>query len=104
MVRDALSYQGTVQPASIPTSLVATHDVGVREQAKALPRPRDLLLYPGDISSWDSPFARRLGHTDGEAQLPCVLPQFKRQIQRGLGERILLDAGRYGGCQCLTPS
>jgi hypothetical protein len=104
VVLDTMRDQAAMQPKSVAARLVAAYDACVRGQAKALLRLGDLLLYPYDIPSRDRPFAWRLCYANGEAELPSILPQFKRQRQRGLGERVLLNTAHCGCCHRLTPS
>jgi hypothetical protein len=101
---DAMRHQRAVEPKSVAASLVAADDSSVLRQAKALLRPCDLLLSLFECTSRYRPFTWLLRHTNGAAQFPGILPQFKRQGQRGLRERSLLEAGRCGSCHCLTPS
>src|SRR4029453_4791289 len=85
MVHDALRYQVTVQPEPITPSLVATHDVCVLRQAKALLRPGDLLLESLDITSGDRPFAWLLRDTNSEAQFPGICPSSNARYSVGWG-------------------
>lgn len=96
--------QAAMQPKAVAARLVAAHDTRVLGQAEALLRLGDLLLDPGDIPSRDRPFAWLLRHANGEAELPGLLPQFKRQGQCGLGVPVLLYTAHCGCCHCLPPS
>jgi hypothetical protein len=104
VILDPMRYSVTVQPEPIAASLITAHDARLLGQAKALLCPCALLLSPFDRTSRDHPFASLLGHTNGKAEFPWVLPQFKRQLQRRPRKAILLNATRCGCGHRLTPS